>query len=294
MGRYTKIERRIWSDEKFRELPDDAKLVFFLVLTHPHMTAFGAMRCSIPSLSADLGWSLKRLREPFGELLRLRLIAHDENASFLMLPNWFKYNGPQNPNQIKGWANQWEDIPECKLKVVLYQDFRKVAERFGKPLPKQFRLCSGHEPLNPEPEPEPEETPIVPRGDDDENGELQQKQPPPDERAFQAFWDAVPRKVGKQVAWRAFVKARRRVGKDREIDESKSRHVLVDAMKEFAESPKARGDYCPNPATWLTQGRYDDDRKMWEERSPGISVEDDLGGEGVFNAETGQIVRPLK
>jgi hypothetical protein len=56
MARYRKIDPRIWNDQKFRELSDDAKIVFFLLLTHPHMTALGAMRATVAGLAAELGW----------------------------------------------------------------------------------------------------------------------------------------------------------------------------------------------------------------------------------------------
>lgn len=42
MSQYQKIDPRIWNDEKFAFLSDNAKLVFFMVLTHPSMKTPGA------------------------------------------------------------------------------------------------------------------------------------------------------------------------------------------------------------------------------------------------------------
>ena len=39
MGRYRKIDTRTWNDQKFNELSDYGKLVFFLLLSHPHLTS---------------------------------------------------------------------------------------------------------------------------------------------------------------------------------------------------------------------------------------------------------------
>ena len=69
MGRYRKIDPRIWNDEKFRSLSDRGKLAFFFVLTHPHMTPIGAMRASIPGMAAEIGWPEKAFREAFREAL---------------------------------------------------------------------------------------------------------------------------------------------------------------------------------------------------------------------------------
>ena len=54
MGRYRKIDPRIWNDEAFRALSDRGKLVFLFILTHPHMTSLGAMRASTLGLAAEL------------------------------------------------------------------------------------------------------------------------------------------------------------------------------------------------------------------------------------------------
>ena len=47
MGKYRKVDPKIWNDEKFRELSDSAKLLFLFLLTHPHMTPLGAMRATV-------------------------------------------------------------------------------------------------------------------------------------------------------------------------------------------------------------------------------------------------------
>ena len=75
--------------------------------------------------------------------------------------------------------------------------------------------------------------PIPPRGDD-----------------FEVFWSAYPKKVGKQAAKKAFEKVNVPV------------ESLVTAIKRQECSPqwsKDGGQYIPNPATWLNQGRWEDE-----------------------------------
>lgn len=70
--------------------------------------------------------------------------------------------------------------------------------------------------------------------------------------AFEMFWDAVPRKQGKKGAMRAYKTAL----KDTDAD------TLLTAMKAFAADVKVKGTesrFVPLPATWLNQGRWDDD-----------------------------------
>ena len=56
MARYRKIDVRIWNDRKFRELDDNAKLAFLLLLTHPDTNQLGFIRSRSVSLAFDLGW----------------------------------------------------------------------------------------------------------------------------------------------------------------------------------------------------------------------------------------------
>ena len=66
---------------------------------------------------------------------------------------------------------------------------------------------------------------------------------------FESFWAEYPRKVGKQAAKKAFSKV------------SVPVKTLIDAVNSQKNSEQWRkdnGQYIPNPATWLNQGRWDD------------------------------------
>ena len=69
--------------------------------------------------------------------------------------------------------------------------------------------------------------------------------------AFAAFWAAYPRKVGKEAARRAFAKIPKEAWP-----------LLVpaiNAQKLSRQWQKDGGQYIPNPATWLNQGRWEDE-----------------------------------
>lgn len=70
--------------------------------------------------------------------------------------------------------------------------------------------------------------------------------------AFDAFWQAYPKKVGKLAAKKAFDKANVPV------------ETLLDALERQKcgeQWQKDNGQYIPNPATWLNQGRWEDECK---------------------------------
>lgn len=142
MSRYRKVDPRIWNDEKFRELSDSAKLVFFMLLTHPNMTAIGAMRATTSGLAEELGWETEAFREAFGEVLEKGMAEHDQKACFIALPNFVKYNPPESPNVVKAWAGALDLLPECSLKtrvIARVAGFAKgLNEGFWKALPEAF------------------------------------------------------------------------------------------------------------------------------------------------------------
>lgn len=143
MARYRKIDPRIWNDKKFRELSDASKLAFFLLLTHPAMTAIGAMRATIAGLAAEMKWEEEAFREAFAEISRKGMAEHDPKASFMALPKFLTYNAPESPNVVKGWISAIDLIPECSLRDVHFQRVKAfikgLPNSFQEGLPEAFR-----------------------------------------------------------------------------------------------------------------------------------------------------------
>ena len=70
------------------------------------------------------------------------------------------------------------------------------------------------------------------------------------ETSFDAFWQAYPKKVGKQAALKAF----RRVKVPLE-----TLLTAIERQKCGSQWSRDGGQYIPNPATWLNQGRWEDE-----------------------------------
>lgn len=96
---------------------------------------------------------------------------------------------------------------------------------------------------SPLPSPKPEEPPHIPPG-----GGVRQA-----DALFELFWQAYPKKIGKDAARKAFAKRR----PSRTMTE-----IMIAAVEQQMSSPQwARdgGQFIPHPATWLNQGRWEDD-----------------------------------
>lgn len=78
----------------------------------------------------------------------------------------------------------------------------------------------------------------------------------------ESVYDAYPRKVARQDALKAIVKAMKVVDPDR----------LLERTKAFAEATTRWSDgdlqFIPHPATWFNRGSYDDDPTTWERSNP--------------------------
>lgn len=83
-------------------------------------------------------------------------------------------------------------------------------------------------------------------GETENNSDLQA-------RRFSEFWAAYPRKVGKEAARKSW----------RRIKPSETLLVkilsAIDKAKNSSQWQNDNGQYIPNPATWLNQGRWDDE-----------------------------------
>ncbi|UDL87987.1 hypothetical protein LGH82_22885 [Mesorhizobium sp. PAMC28654] len=143
MSRYRKVDTRIWNDAKFTSLDDRGKLAFFMLLTHPNMTALGAMRATPSGLAEELGWSAEAFREAFAKICGKGMAKHDERVHLIALPNFIKYNPPESPNVVKAWNGALDLLPECALKAEVIQGAKDYAKGMSEAFGKAFRDTFG-------------------------------------------------------------------------------------------------------------------------------------------------------
>ncbi|MBO4300088.1 MAG: hypothetical protein J5861_00650 [Desulfovibrio sp.] len=143
MTRYRKIVPAIWYDAKFRALSDKARLVFFLLLTHPQTTAIGTLRAYPQGLAPELGWTTEAFQAAFAEILDKGMVVFAEEDGLIWLPNFMKYNTPESPNVLKSWVAGLDHCPECPMKNQVYERIRAFAEGLGASFAKAFAEAFG-------------------------------------------------------------------------------------------------------------------------------------------------------
>lgn len=78
--------------------------------------------------------------------------------------------------------------------------------------------------------------------------------------SFEEFWQAYPRRIGKQEAWKAWVKNKC----DAKLP------LILSTIRKLKITPgwtKEAGKFIPHPATWINRGGWDDDPESGERTS---------------------------
>ena len=140
MGEYSKIQKRIWNSPTFNRLSEDAKFLWFYLLTCPHGNILGLFVLKPGYACADLGWSEERFRKALQELLTIPLsngyekglISYDEKTCLLLIKNYLEHNPLANPNQVKAALAKLEELPISPL----FQEFKRLLKQLDKPLYK--------------------------------------------------------------------------------------------------------------------------------------------------------------
>jgi hypothetical protein len=138
MSRYRVIRCLIWNDDKFPFASDACQLVFFHMLTTPMSSPFGLYKASLEALAAEKRWTPKAYREAFEEASAIGFVKYDERAQVVFIPNFLKYNAPNNPNVLRAWYNAFIEIPDSQLKHEFLRSLSTLCDSFGKGFREAF------------------------------------------------------------------------------------------------------------------------------------------------------------
>lgn len=120
MSLYSVIDRRINASRGFRQLSHDAQLVWFRLLTGPHVTSVpGLWGADEDGLAKAFGFSAQAFLELIDELNGAGLsVEADWEYGVIWIPGLMKQecSQPRNSNAVNSWVHHLELIPECDLR----------------------------------------------------------------------------------------------------------------------------------------------------------------------------------
>jgi hypothetical protein len=86
-----------------------------------------------------LGWSTEAFGKAFDEVSAQGMVKADfELAPLAFISNAVKHNPPQSPNVVKSWRGTWSDLPECPLKLEIWQALKAFLDGMGEAFREAF------------------------------------------------------------------------------------------------------------------------------------------------------------
>jgi hypothetical protein len=155
MSRYRRVETRVWADSAFKGFSGpqpNAQTLWLYLLCGPRTTIFpGLVVGREEVMASDLGWDIESFRKAFKEASAKDRAKVDWRAGLVVLQRaLFDSHGdpresskPGNPNILKSWAKEWDQIPECDLKDKYLKDLKSFSEALGEAFTKAFNQALG-------------------------------------------------------------------------------------------------------------------------------------------------------
>jgi hypothetical protein len=155
MSRYRRVETRVWADAAFKSFSaaqPNAQTLWLYLLCGPRTTIFpGLIVGREEVMASDLGWEIESFRKALAEASAKDRAKLDRRSGLVVLQRaLFDSSGdpresakPGNPNILKSWAKEWDQIPECRLKDEYLKDLKSFSEALGEAFTKAFNQALG-------------------------------------------------------------------------------------------------------------------------------------------------------
>lgn len=144
-GRYSRISRRVWNDQKFRALSapkPNAQTLFLRLLSGPENTNIpGLFQAWAGGLADAIGWPQVHFKRCFQELSDAGLVKADWKSGLVWIPNGVIHNPPANPNVVASWRATAKELPECQLLDEAFEEIREYLAERGEDWENSWRLA---------------------------------------------------------------------------------------------------------------------------------------------------------
>lgn len=246
-SRYRKIDPRIWTDEKFRRLTAEEQRIALYILT-AQSNRIGLFSFSPGKATEDLATLPPAFHKRFLKVCQSLNWEWDPETRVLYLPTWWKYNQPENPNNLIGNLKDLDDLPETPL----LERFSSNTAYLSEDLRETFTLALAKR----SPQRSPKRSPSQ---EQEQEQEQKQDVPAAIDSAFEEFWRCYPKRNGKKLGKQeAFQKFRALSVEDQVL--------LVVAVKNYASSGDVlQGVGISDPHRWIQKGTGKHKKEPWRD-----------------------------
>ncbi len=246
-ARYRKIDPRIWTDEKFRRLTPEQQRIALYILT-AQSNRIGLFSFSPGKASEDLGTLPQTFQKGFQKVCQTLHWEWDSSSRVLYLPTWWKYNQPENANNVIGNLKDLDDIPETSLLERFSTNSaylpEGLVETYTQTLAKRY------------PQRSPKGSPTQ---EQEQEQEQEQDVPPAVDHEFEEFWKSYPMRNGKRLGRAEAMRKWKPLKAD-------DRKLVLIAVHNYASSKLVtEGIGIKDPHRWLSNGKGDEPWREWIE-----------------------------
>ena len=236
MAVYRQIYLSFWTDSKIDEdfTPED-KYFYLYLLTNPHTNLCGCYEVGTKQMARETGYNEDTVKHLIKRLETVHnVIRYCRDTKEILLINWWKHNWTESDRLLKGVEKS-----AAGVKCPAFKEY--ISALLNNEDPKDTLCIPYTDPMDTSVSVTVTDTVTDIESINNNNYYTED---------FEKFWETYPKKVGKKEAYKAFRKARMPL------------QTLLDAVKAQMQTDlwkKENGRFIPNPATWLNQGRWDDE-----------------------------------
>ncbi len=122
MAEYGKVYKKIWRDQDFRALSENARFLFLYILTTPHLNAIGFFVLHEAYVTVDMHWPMRKVKSTLQELADNRFILYDRKSGSLIIRSWFHHNKINNDRHLKKAQSELTEM----FQSTLLSDFQAI------------------------------------------------------------------------------------------------------------------------------------------------------------------------
>lgn len=167
------VSTSIWNSRKFSGLTsDDARLLYFYLLTCPSVNSLGCYVLKPGYAAADLGWDAIRYQHGIDALCAAALIGVDTTENLIRVIGFLQHSEIMNVKHGIGAVRLALTLPDCDQKLCLLKDLAEQKHIDRSAVEAEIRRISGTVSIpyregidKPEPKPEPKPIEQQPRAE---------------------------------------------------------------------------------------------------------------------------------
>lgn len=135
MREYGQIQTSFWTDPDIQSLTDHGKILAAYLLTGPHSSSLGCIRVPEGYIMEDLKWTQQTVSKAFAELYQIGFVERDQEAKWVLIPKYLKFNPISNPNVASKIEKEVRAIPQ---NISIYNNLIIALKQYGKHFKEDF------------------------------------------------------------------------------------------------------------------------------------------------------------